>query len=56
MRAHVFGPDFQEKVFRFNFLIQLFIYLYLDTCLLFYKGILALVFEHIMVREMLCNK
>ena len=52
---------FLAQTFRKNyvvliFLIQLFIYLYLDTCLLFYKGILALVFEHIMVREMLCNK
>ena len=33
MRTHVFGPNFQgkKKIFRFNFLIQFFIYLYLET-------------------------
>ena len=56
MRTHVFGPNFDEKIFRFNFLIQVFIYLYSDTCFLYYKGILAFIFEHIMVQEILCNK
>ena len=28
------------------FLTQFFIYLYLDTCFLYYKGILAFIFEH----------
>ena len=46
----------REKILCFNFLIQLFIYLYLDTCFLDYKGILAFIFEHIMVQEILCNK
>ena len=41
-----FDPNFQEKIFHFNFLIQLFIYLYLDTCFLYYKGIRAFIFEH----------
>ena len=36
----------EKKPFHFNFLIQLFIYLYLDTCFLYYKGILAFIFEH----------
>ena len=45
---------FRKKTF--NFLIQSFIYLYLDTCFLYYKGILAFIFEHIMVQEILCNK
>ena len=44
---------FRKKTF--NFLIQSFIYLYLDTCFLYYKGILAFIFEHIMVQEILCN-
>ena len=35
-----------EKIFHFNFLIQFFTYLYLDTCFLYYKGILAFIFEH----------
>ena len=34
-------------------LIQCFIYLYLDTYFLYYKGTLALIFEHIMVQERL---
>ena len=29
------------------------IYLYLDTCFLYYKGILAFIFEHIMAQEIL---
>ena len=44
-----------RKIFRFNLLIQLCIYLYLDTCFLYYKGILAFIFEH-MIQEILCNK
>ena len=31
MYTHVLGPNFQEKIFPFIFLIQLFIYLYLET-------------------------
>ena len=31
MHTHIFGPIFQEKIFHFDFLIQLFIYLYLET-------------------------
>ena len=32
MCTHIFGPNFQgKKISRFNFLIQLFIYLYLET-------------------------
>ena len=27
MRTHVFGPNFQGKIFHFNFLIQFFIYI-----------------------------
>ena len=46
MLTHVFGPNFQEKSFRFNSLIQLFIYWYLDTGFLYDKGILAFIFEH----------
>ena len=45
-----------KKTFRFNFLIQLCIYLYLDTCSLYYKEILAFIFEHIMVQEIVWNK
>ena len=52
MRTHAFGPNFQGKK-AFNFLSQLFIYLYLDTCFLYYKGILAFIFEHIMAQEIL---
>ena len=29
--THVLGPNFQEKIFCFNFLIPLLIYLYLET-------------------------
>ena len=33
MRTQFVGPNFQgKKIFHFNFLIQLFIYLYVDTC------------------------
>ena len=56
MHTHILGPNFQEKVFHFNFLIQFSIYLYLDTCFLYYRGILAFIFEHIMVQEILVNK
>ena len=46
MHTHVFGPNFQgEKIFCFNFLIQFCIYLYLDTCFLYYKGILVFISE-----------
>ena len=31
MHTHIFGPIFQEKIFHFDSLIQLFIYLYLET-------------------------
>ena len=34
MCTHVFGPNFEEKIFRFNFLTQVFIYLYLETKLI----------------------
>ena len=54
MLTHVFGPNFQEKFFHFNFLIQFLIHLYLGA-FLYYKGILAFIFEH-MVQEILCNK
>ena len=49
MYTHIFGPNFQEKKSCVLILIQLFIYLYLDTCFLYYKGILAFIFEHIVV-------
>ena len=48
---HVFGPNFQEKNFSFNFLIQFLIYLYLGTYLLYYKGILAFIFERIIYKK-----
>ena len=52
-----FDPNIQgEKISHFNFLIQFFVYSYLDTCFLYYKGILAFIFKHIMVQEILCNK
>ena len=35
MGTHIFSPNFQEKKnFHFSFLIQLFIYLYLETKLI----------------------
>ena len=34
MHSHVFGPNFQEKIFHFNILIQVFIYLYIETKLI----------------------
>ena len=41
MCTHVFGPNFQEKNLLFNFLIQLFIYLYLETKLIIvFQGII----------------
>ena len=53
MNTQVFWPKLSgKKLLRFNFLIQLFNYLYLDICLLYYKGILAFIFEHIMVHAM----
>ena len=55
--THVFDPNFQEKKsFVWIFVIQLFIYLHLDACFLYYKGILAFLFERIMAQEILCNK
>ena len=51
-----FWSKLSGKNFRFNFLIQFFIYLHLDSCFLYYKGILAFIFEHIMVEEVLRNK
>ena len=57
MHIRVFGPNFQgEKILHFNFLIQFFIYLYLDTCFLYYKRILASIFEYIIVQEILYYK
>ena len=58
MCTHVFGPNFQEKnlalkFFQFDYL---FIYLYSSTCFWYFKRILAFIFEHIMVQEILCNK
>ena len=57
MSTYVLGPNFQGKnsfilIFQFNF----FMYLYLDACFLYYKGILAFIFDHIMIQEILCNK
>ena len=40
MCTHVFGPNFQEKNLSFSFLIQLFIYLYLDSVFCITKGII----------------
>ena len=34
MHSHVSGPDFQENIFHFNFLVQFFIHLYLETKLI----------------------
>ena len=31
MSTHIFGPNFQEKIFHLNFVIQFFIYLYFET-------------------------
>ena len=49
MHTHVVGPDFQgEKtsiVLIFDSVIYLFIHLYLNTCFLHYKGVLAFNFE-----------
>ena len=39
------AQTFSKNTFWFNFLIQIFIYLYLDT-FLYYKGILAFIFKH----------
>ena len=42
MCTHIFGLDFEEKSFCFNFLIQLCIYLFIFRYLFLYdKGILA---------------
>ena len=46
----------RKKIFCFNFLIEFFINLYLDTYFLYYNGILAFIFEHLMGQEILCNK
>ena len=55
MCIHVVGPNFQEK--KSSVLIfHSIIYLYLDTYFLYYKGILAFIFEHIRVQEILRNK
>ena len=41
MHSHVFGPNFQEKIFHFNILIQVFIYLYIETKLIMvFQGII----------------
>ena len=56
MRTQVFGQTSRKKIFHFNFLIQLFTYLYFDICFLYYKGILAFIFEDIMVPEILHSK
>ena len=53
--THVSGPSFQGKNFCFNFLNSI-IYFYLDTCFVYYKGILAFIFEHIVVPEIVCNQ
>ena len=48
MCTHVFGTNFQEKnlsLKNFNSIIYLFIF----RRFLYYKGILAFIFEHIMV-------
>ena len=55
MCTHIFGPNFQEKIFRFKFLTQFFIYLYLGIWFLYYKGILAFILDYIMIQEILCN-
>ena len=44
-----------KEIFPFNFLIQLFIYLYLGTCFLYSKGILAFIVEP-MLQEIVCDK
>ena len=50
------AQTFRKKIFRFNFLIKLFIYLHVDTSFLYYKEILTFIFEHILVQvqEFLC--
>ena len=53
---HVFGPNFQEKKSFILIFNSIFIYLYLHTYFLYYKGILAFIFEYIMEQEILCNK
>ena len=51
-----FGPKLPgEKNLSFYFFNSIFTCLYLPTCFLHYKGILAFTFEHIMVQEILCN-
>ena len=50
------AQTFRKKILHLNFLIQLFIYLSLDTCFLYYKGILTFIFEYIMIQEILCKK
>ena len=48
MCTHVFGPNFKEEIFRFNFLIQIYLYIF-RYLFLKYKGILAF-FEHTMLK------
>ena len=45
--TQVFRPNFRENSISFKFFNSIFIYLYLDTCFLYYKGILAFIFEHV---------
>ena len=40
------AQTFRGKIFHFNMFIQFFIYLYLNTCFLHYKGILAFIPEY----------
>ena len=51
MCTHALAEAFRKKIFCFNSLIRLFIYLFLDTFFLYYKGILAFIFEHVMLQE-----
>ena len=46
MHSRFWSKPSGGKIFCFNFLTQFFIYLYLDTCFWYYKGILAFIFEH----------
>ena len=56
MYTHVFGPNFQEKQSFVSIFNSVFIYLHLDTCFLYYKGILVFIFEHTTVQEILRNE
>ena len=46
VHPHLWPKLSEEKIFRFNFLIQLFIYFCVDTWFLYFKGILAFIFEN----------